>query len=77
MPIAETQKSATPGIWFKAGQICFVIGLKLCLKSFSFKIKNTLGVPVVAQWLTNVTRSHEVSGSIPGLIQWVEDPMLP
>ena len=32
-----------------------------------------LGVPVVAQWLRNPTRNHEVVGSIPGLAQWVED----
>ena len=25
------------------------------------------GVPVVAQWLTNLTRNHEVVGLIPGL----------
>ena len=25
------------------------------------------GVPVVAQWLTNLTRNHEVAGSIPSL----------
>ena len=36
-----------------------------------------LGVPVVAQWLTNPIRNYEVSGSIPGLAQWVEDPVLP
>jgi len=27
----------------------------------------------VAQWLTNPTRNHEVSGLIPGPSQWVKD----
>ena len=36
-----------------------------------------LGVPIVAQWLMNPTRNHEVVGSIPGLTQWVKDPVLP
>ena len=34
------------------------------------------GVPVVAQWLTNPTRNHEVAGSIPALAQWVSNPAL-
>ena len=35
-----------------------------------------LGVPIVAQWLSNPTRNHEVVGSIPVLAQWVKDPAL-
>ena len=35
------------------------------------------GVPVVAQWLTNPTRNHEVAGLVPALAQWVNDPAFP
>ena len=43
-------------------------------------LNNTLkkinsGVPVVAQWLTNPTRNHEVAGLFPGLAQ-VKDAAL-
>ena len=39
--------------------------------------KIIIGVPVVAQWLTNPTGNHEVEGSVPALAQWVNDPALP
>ena len=45
-----------------------------CLFNFSscihcFDSRNNMGVPVVAQWLTNPTRNHKVAVSIPGLAQ--------
>ena len=44
-------------------KICEIkMGMLDFIKNFSFQ-----GVPVVAQWLTNLTRIHEVAGLIPGL----------
>ena len=54
-------------------------GTSACHSSCQKKKKNknaVLGITIVAQWLTNPTRNHEVAGSIPRLAQWVKDPAL-
>ena len=62
------------------GFYCMLLGTKLrignLLKVTQLEIARA-GVPVVAQWLTNPTRNHEVAGSVPALAQWVNDPALP
>ena len=39
--------------------------------------KLLLEIPAVAQWVKNPTGIHEDAGSIPGLTQGLEDPVLP
>ena len=52
-----------------------VIHLKPVSIWVSVKKISTSGVPAMAE--TNPTGNHDVADSIPGLAQWVEDPVLP
>ena len=36
-------------------------------------LNQNVGVPAVAQRLTNLTSTHEDEGLTPGLVQWVKD----
>ena len=52
-------------------------GTSSCRGCGQKKKKKKWGVPVMAQWLTNPTRNHEVAGLVPAFAQWVNDPALP
>ena len=48
----------------------------LCEDKVTDALQDTPGVPFVAQQLTNLTRTHDIAGSIPGLAEWIKDPVL-
>ena len=50
------------------GEVLFPHTLANSIKNF--------GVPIMAQWIKNLTSIHKDMGSIPGLTQWVKDLML-
>ena len=53
------------------------ISLRFYFLKPTFKTVTSVGVPFMVQWLTNPTRNHDVAGLVPGLAQWVKDPVWP
>ena len=50
----------------------FIVFRKLC-----YALSKYHGVPIVAQRVKNPISIHEDADLIPGLSQWVKDPVLP
>ena len=71
IPLSEIHSGCLCGAF-----LCIYTYLPLHMCAFGLK-NSEMGVPIVAQQLTDPTSTHEDVSSIPGLAQWVKDLALP
>ena len=64
-------------IIFLVSNLCRYLYIRAICRSLNNTVFTVLGVPFVAQQVTNPTRIHEDMDSIPGPALWVKDPALP